>query len=110
MLNRSPRVVEKRWNPIDREELCREPGQYGGLVAGASSDLEHFFISFQLQHLVVSDVDRRLRNGLSVSDWQRRVFVSAVTHASGNEEMPGRLVDCVKDRQILDSLLVQQLD
>ena len=80
------------------------------MVARSGSDLEHFLISLELQQLEVSRVNRRLRNGLPVSNRQSRVFVGAVTNTGGNEEMAGRLVDCVENRKVLDTLFVQQLD
>jgi hypothetical protein len=55
-------------------------------------------------------VNRWLRNGLSISYWQRRVFVSAVANTGGYEEMARRLVNRVENSEVLDALFMQQLD
>jgi hypothetical protein len=55
-------------------------------------------------------VNGRLRDGLPVSDGERRVLISAVANSGGDEEVTRGFIYSVKDSQVFETLLVQHFD
>src|SRR5207237_3278250 len=73
-------------------------------------DLEHFLGAFQSEQLQVVRMNVRLRNRLSVTDWQRRVFIRAMPNAGRHELMPRNLLERTQDGQVANALRANVFD
>src|SRR5688572_7200174 len=101
------RSLQQHRNALDGKNLRREPGQECRLVSRAGSNLQHLFFSSELEKLEVPGVNRWLRDRLAIADRERRIFVGAVPDSCWNEQMTRYRVDCMQDREVPDSLLLQ---
>src|SRR5262249_4781716 len=59
--------------------------QHGGLVAGASTHVEHAIFGFELEQLAGARDHVRLTDGLTLADRERAIFVRGVAHARLHE-------------------------
>src|SRR2546422_8698973 len=98
------RGARERLDPLYREHLPREGTQQRRLVTRARPDLEYPLLAAQSQGLEVTGLGERLRDRLALADRQRRIFVSAMTHRLGHEQVPRRLGERLEDRKVANTL------
>src|SRR5467141_990824 len=69
------------------EDLARQAGQHGGLIAKSRSDFQYPFVPLKAQRRGHGGYNVRLRNRLALPDGERGVLVSAVAKFRGDEFM-----------------------
>ena len=82
------RLPSKRFEDFNAIHLANEPGQYGGLIAGAGPHLQHDIITFRPQQVGHQGDQRRLRDRLVMADGQRPVLIGIAAQGRGHELMP----------------------
>ena len=83
--------------------LHRELSQQGGCVAGASANFENFFVGLKLEGLEHERNDVGLRDGLSIADGERMIFVGLGAVLGGNEFVARNAEHGVENTWVRDS-------
>jgi hypothetical protein len=73
---------------LHTENLARQTREHGGLISKSRSNFQNAFVPLQPKRRSHGRYDVRLRNGLTFTDGERRIFVCARAKLSRNKFVP----------------------
>ena len=79
------RLARQLRDALDGKDLRAETCEHGGLITGASPDLQHAAPRIKFEQLGHPRDDERLRDGLIGGYWQRVIAVGAALQCFGHE-------------------------
>ena len=95
---------------LDRDDICGELAEDGGLIAGAGADLEYAIRDAKVEQLGHARDDVGLRDGLSLADRERVVAVRDGTILGADELLPRDVGHRVEDAGVMDAKSPQLLE
>ncbi len=95
---------------LDAEDAARQPGEDGGLVAGAGADFQHAVLRLQLKLLRHGGDDVGLRDGLAAGDGQGGIVPGVWLPFALHEQIARGLLHCLQHAGIADAVLAQLHD